>query len=66
MQIERVVRTFAGSLTLLGLGLGYFVAPGWYWLTAFVGANLFQSGITGFCPLALMLARLHKAPLAGR
>jgi Inner membrane protein YgaP-like, transmembrane domain len=67
MQVERVVRTFAGSVVLVSLALGHFVAPGWYWLTAFVGANLFQSGLTGFCLLATILRRLQKpAPAAGR
>ncbi len=64
MQTERIVRIFAGSVVLVSLGLGHWVAPGWYWLTAFVGANLFQSGFTGFCPLALLLNRLHKPALA--
>ena len=64
MQTERIVRIFAGSVVLLSLGLGHWVAPGWYWLTAFVGANLFQSGFTGFCPLALLLNRRRKPALA--
>ncbi len=64
MQTERIVRIFAGAMVLLSLGLGHFVAPGWYWLTAFVGANLLQSGFTDFCPLAMLLNRLRKPALA--
>jgi hypothetical protein len=30
----------------------------WLWLTAFVGANLVQSGFTGFCPPTFVLKRL--------
>jgi hypothetical protein len=31
---------------------------GWLWLTAFVGANLFQMGFTGFCPAAKIMKAL--------
>ena len=64
MQTERIVRIFAGSVVLVSLGLGHWVAPGWYWLTAFVGANLLQSGFTGFCPLARVVNRWCKPTLA--
>ncbi|MCL4725468.1 MAG: DUF2892 domain-containing protein, partial [Rhodocyclaceae bacterium] len=30
----------------------------WLWFTAFVGANLFQSGFTKFCPLETILIKL--------
>jgi hypothetical protein len=44
-------------MILVSLLLGHFVSPYWYWFTAFVGANLFQSAFTGFCPLALILRK---------
>ncbi len=59
MTIERVVRIFAGAVILASLALAVTVSLSWLWLTAFVGANLFQSGFTGVCPLASML---HKTP----
>lgn len=59
MTIEKVVRIFAGAVILASLALAVTVSLGWLWLTAFVGANLFQSGFTGVCPLASML---HKTP----
>ena len=62
MTIDRVVMAFAGTVVLLGLALGLYVHPNWYWLSAFVGANLFQAAFTGFCPLAMMLKRLGVAP----
>jgi hypothetical protein len=30
----------------------------WLWFTLFVGANLFQSGFTTFCPLDSILKKL--------
>jgi hypothetical protein len=58
MSIDRIVLAFAGSMVLASLLLGVYVSPNWFWFTAFVGANLFQSAFTGFCPLALILKRL--------
>jgi hypothetical protein len=61
MRNESIVRLFAGSLVLLSLALSHFVHPAWIWLAAFVGANLFQSSLTGFCPLEMILKRLRPA-----
>jgi hypothetical protein len=63
MHAERIVRIVAGTFVLTSLALGVegspvFVARGFLWLTAFVGANLLQSGFTRFCPLDLILVRL--------
>lgn len=60
MSNERIVRTFAGTMVLLSLGLGLWVHPGWFWLTAFVGLNLFQSGLTRFCLLERILVRVRS------
>ncbi len=49
MSIERLIRIIAGSIVLISLALGTWVNHYWYWVTAFVGANLFQSGITRWC-----------------
>jgi hypothetical protein len=63
MTTERLVRIFAGIFVLLSLALGapgspLFVNANWLWFTAFVGANLFQSGFTRLCPLETILRRL--------
>ncbi len=62
MTIERAVLAFAGTVVLVSLALGLFVHQNWFWLTAFVGANLLQSSFTGFCPLALILRKLGMKP----
>lgn len=62
MSIDRVVMAFAGIMVLLSLLLGVFVHENWFWLTAFVGANLLQASFTGFCPIALLLRRLGVHP----
>ncbi|MFP4125515.1 MAG: DUF2892 domain-containing protein [Alphaproteobacteria bacterium] len=58
MTIERMVLAVAGCAVLASLGLGLWLSPWWFALTAFVGANLLQSAFTGFCPLALILKRV--------
>ena len=62
MNIDRAVLAFAGTLILLSLALAHFVSPLWLWLTAFVGANLLQASVTGFCPAAIVLRKLGVAP----
>jgi len=62
-MIERIIRTMAGTVVLVSLALGapgspLFVHGGWLWVTAFAGANLFQSGITDFCPPIIVWKRL--------
>lgn len=58
MTIDRIVMAFAGSVVLISLTLGYYINANWFWLAAFVGANLLQSAFSGWCPLALILKKL--------
>lgn len=62
MSIDRAVMAFAGFVVLASLALSQVHHPGWLWVTAFVGANLFQAAFTGFCPLARVLKRLGVRP----
>ncbi|MBZ0105398.1 MAG: DUF2892 domain-containing protein [Sulfuricella denitrificans] len=57
MTVDRIVHLMAGLMVLLSIALSQYSDPAWLWLTAFVGANLAQSGVTGFCPLAFMLKK---------
>ena len=58
ISLERQVRIAAGSLVLIGVLLGWFVHRGFYGLAAFVGAGLVFAGITDFCGMGLLLAKL--------
>lgn len=58
IDLMRQVQIGAGSLVLLGVVLGALVAPGFYALSAFVGAGLTFAGITGFCGMARLLSLL--------
>ncbi|MEW5966921.1 MAG: DUF2892 domain-containing protein [Pseudomonadota bacterium] len=63
MTVERLVRIIAGSFIMLSLALAHVSGSvdmtqlSWLWLTAFVGFNLFQSGITRFCPMDIFLKK---------
>ncbi|MGD1276310.1 MAG: DUF2892 domain-containing protein [Tepidisphaeraceae bacterium] len=58
MSRQSAVHVLAGSLNLLGLALGHWVSPWWLLLSAFVGVNLLQSGLTGFCLSETIFAKL--------
>lgn len=64
MTVNRAVSIFAGFMIMASLALAHFNGQidlgqmSWLWLTAFVGANLFQMGFTGFCPAAKIMAAL--------
>ena len=55
MTIENALRAIAGSFVLLSVALGWFVSSYFLLFTAFVGANLLQSGFTGWCPMVWIL-----------
>ena len=58
ISLERQVRIAAGALVLTGAVLGRLVHPGFYGLSAFVGAGLIFAGITDFCGMGLLLAKM--------
>ena len=67
MSSWRIVRIVAGLFILLSLALGIpgsplFVSPWWLAFTAFVGANLLQSGFTKWCLMESMLRKLGMRP----
>jgi hypothetical protein len=57
MSVDRALRGIAGAFVLISLGLGYWVHPGFYIFTAFVGLNLFQSFLTSWCPMMTILKK---------
>lgn len=58
MNVDRAVMSFAGLMILISAALAYFISPMWLLLTAFIGVNLLQASVTGFCPVAKLFARL--------
>jgi len=60
------LRGIAGTFVLASLALGWYVHPGFFLFTAFVGANLLQSAFTGACPMMWLLRRLGVGATAAR
>ncbi len=62
MNTNRAVRVIAGFFVLLSIALGasaspVYVSGYWLWFTVFVGANLFQSGLTNWCLMDKILRK---------
>ncbi|WP_328276143.1 rhodanese family protein [Sphingobium sp.] len=58
LEIGRQVQLAAGGLVLLGVLLGWFVAPAFLLLAGFVGTGLMFAGATGWCGLAHLFRRM--------
>jgi hypothetical protein len=63
MTSWQIVRIFEGTMILVSLALGIpgspvFVSQWWLALATFVGANMLQSGFTGWCPLEIVLRKM--------
>ena len=58
MSTDKAVLLFAGAMTLASAVLVWLVSPWWLLLTAFVGLNMMQASITGFCPAAKIFKAL--------
>ncbi|HFZ8995389.1 TPA: rhodanese family protein [Citrobacter freundii] len=58
LPLMRQVHIAAGGMVLLGVALGYFVHSGFFLLCALAGAGLLVAGVTGFCGMARLLARM--------
>jgi rhodanese-related sulfurtransferase len=58
ISLERQVRIGAGSLVVLGLALGWFMHPVFLLLSAFVGCGLVFAGVTDYCGMGMLLAKM--------
>ena len=61
MNLDRAVLALAGGMVLLSVLLTALFSPWWLLLSVFVGLNLLQSSVTGFCPAAIVFRRLGLA-----
>lgn len=58
LPLDRQTQILAGSMSLLGVVLGFLVHPGFFGLSAFVGAGLITAGVTGWCGSTQLLAKM--------
>ena len=57
MTVNEWLRAIAGLFVVLSVALGYWVHPGFFLFTAFVGLNLFQSAFSKWCPMMWILRK---------
>ncbi len=62
-MVEKYLRLIAGTFVLLSLTLSHYHSEYWLFFTAFVGLNLFQSGITNWCLMGDILRWVFKDKL---
>jgi len=65
MKMENAIRILAGTMVLISISLAHWVSQWWLLLGVFVGCNLIQSAITGFCPAQNILGRLSVGKKRG-
>jgi len=58
MNVNEWLRAIAGLFVVLSVALGYWVHPGYFLFTAFVGLNLFQSAFSRWCPMMWILRKV--------
>lgn len=58
LPVMRQVQIAAGSLVVLGVGLGLAVSLWFLVIAGFVGCGLVFAGLTGWCGMARLLARM--------
>lgn len=66
MKMENAIRILAGTMVLISISLAHWVNHNWLFLTAFVGVNLVQSALTGFCPAEVVLRKLGVGAATGK
>ena len=59
MTIEAMLRLIAGAFVMASVLLGMYVDARFFWFTLFVGANRFQSALTGWCPMMAILRKVR-------
>ncbi len=60
MSLHHKIRLIAGVFVLASLSLGWWVSPWWLLFTAFVGVNLIQSALTGWCLMEDLLRKCEQ------
>lgn len=58
MNVDRWIRVIAGTFVIASLLLGVYVNRYFLLFTAFVGLNLFQSGLTNWCLMEDILKKV--------
>lgn len=58
ISLERQVRIAAGAIVFTGVLLAQFVHPAFIWVSGFVGGGLIFAGITDWCGMGMLIAKM--------
>jgi rhodanese-related sulfurtransferase len=58
ISLERQVRIAAGAMVLTGVLLAQFVNSAFIWLSGFIGAGLLFAGLTDWCGMGMLIAKM--------
>jgi rhodanese-related sulfurtransferase len=58
LPLDQQVQLTIGLILIISSGLGTIFSPAWFLLTVIIGAGLTIAGLTGFCGLALIMAKM--------
>lgn len=58
LPLDRQVQLTIGTCVLAGVILGFLIHPGFFWLSGFFGLGLINAGLTGWCGLAIAMAKM--------
>lgn len=58
LPLDRQVQLTIGLLLVTGSLLGILFSPAWFLLTGLIGVGLTVAGLTGFCGLAFIMAKM--------
>lgn len=62
VNIDQAVLRLAGVMILVSVGLGIWWHEWALGLTVFIGLNMLQASVTGFCPAAEIFRKLGVRP----
>jgi rhodanese-related sulfurtransferase len=58
LPLDRQLQICIGAMVLAGVLLAWFVNPAWIWLSGFAGCGLIFAGLTGICPMRMVIAKM--------
>jgi len=58
LPLDRQTQVTIGILILLGSIFGHFIHYSWFVLPAFIGLGLINAGVTGWCGMAKLIAKM--------
>ena len=58
LPLDRQLQVCIGAIVLAGVLLSHFFNPAWIWLSGFAGCGLIFAGLSGICPMRMVIAKM--------